>query len=57
MIYFVFEYKLYFLFLYRYTRDWRYYKEERVWITRVFGVEFIYKLVMYERGMYYFFDV
>lgn len=56
-IYFVFEYKLYPLFPHRYTRDWRYHKEERVWITRAPGVEPTHKSAMYERGMYYFFDV
>lgn len=40
-----------------YTRDWRYHKEERVWITRAPGVEPTHKSAMYERGMYYFFDV
>ncbi|XP_061192335.1 CCR4-NOT transcription complex subunit 2-like isoform X1 [Saccostrea echinata] len=40
-----------------YTRDWRYHKEERVWITRAPGVEPVMKATTYERGTYYFFDV
>ncbi|XP_056017086.1 CCR4-NOT transcription complex subunit 2-like isoform X4 [Ostrea edulis] len=40
-----------------YTRDWRYHKEERVWITRAPGVEPLMKSATYERGTYYFFDV
>ncbi|KAK3592344.1 hypothetical protein CHS0354_021678 [Potamilus streckersoni] len=39
-----------------YTRDWRYHKDERVWITRAPGVEPIVKTNTYERGTYYFFD-
>ena len=44
---------IYFL---RYNRDWRYHKEERVWITRAPGVEPLVKTNAYERGTYYFFD-
>ncbi|XP_064605985.1 CCR4-NOT transcription complex subunit 2-like isoform X2 [Liolophura sinensis] len=39
-----------------YNRDWRYHKEERIWITRAQGVEPIMKTNSYERGTYYFFD-
>merc|ERR1719384_828378 len=40
-----------------YNRDWRYHKEERVWITRAQGMVPIEKTATYERGTYYFFDV
>ncbi|CAD5110769.1 DgyrCDS136 [Dimorphilus gyrociliatus] len=40
-----------------YHRDWRYHKEEKVWITRVQGVDPSYKSSTYERGTYYVFDV
>ncbi|KAK1875337.1 CCR4-NOT transcription complex subunit 2 [Dissostichus eleginoides] len=36
--------------------DWRYHKEERVWITRAPGMEPTLKTNAYERGTYYFFD-
>jgi len=39
-----------------YNRDWRYHKEERVWITRVPGMEPVMKTNTFERGTYYFFD-
>lgn len=39
-----------------YNRDWRYHKEERVWITRAPGVEPAVKTNTYERGTYYYFD-
>lgn len=39
-----------------YNRDWRYHKEERVWITRAPGVEPVMKTNTFERGTYYFFD-
>ncbi|XP_019641155.1 PREDICTED: CCR4-NOT transcription complex subunit 2-like isoform X4 [Branchiostoma belcheri] len=39
-----------------YNRDWRYHKEERVWITRAPGMEPHVKTNTYERGTYYFFD-
>lgn len=39
-----------------YTRDWRYHKEERLWITRVPGMPLMEKSVTYERGTYYCFD-
>merc|ERR1719228_3263924 len=40
-----------------YNRDWRYHKEERVWITRAPGMAPSEKTATYERGTYYFFDV
>jgi len=40
-----------------YKRDWRYHKEERVWITRAPGMVPSEKRDTYERGTYYFFDV
>ncbi|XP_062518931.1 CCR4-NOT transcription complex subunit 2-like isoform X3 [Corticium candelabrum] len=39
-----------------YARDWRYHKEERIWITRMPGIEPAMKTTAYERGTYYFFD-
>ncbi|XP_052087506.1 CCR4-NOT transcription complex subunit 2-like isoform X2 [Mytilus californianus] len=39
-----------------YSRDWRYHKEERVWITRAPGVDPILKTNTYEQGTYYVFD-
>lgn len=39
-----------------FNRDWRYHKEERIWITRAPGVEPVIKTATYERGTYYFFD-
>ena len=41
---------------YRYNRDWRYHKEERVWITRAPGMAPIEKASSYERGTYFYFD-
>lgn len=40
-----------------YNRDWRYHKEDRVWITRAPGMPPSEKTTAYERGTYYFFDV
>merc|ERR1719429_455951 len=40
-----------------YNRDWRYHKEERVWITRAPGMVPLEKADHFERGTYYFFDV
>jgi len=40
-----------------YNRDWRYHKEERVWITRAPGMEPLTKTNTYERGTYVIFDV
>merc|ERR1712150_467246 len=40
-----------------YNRDWRYHKEDRVWITRAPGMAPSEKTQSYERGTYYFFDV
>jgi len=39
-----------------YNRDWRYHKEERLWITRVPGMPLMEKTATYERGTYYCFD-
>jgi len=39
------------------NRDWRYHKEERLWITRAPGMIPTEKCATYERGTYYFFDV
>ncbi|XP_023333121.1 CCR4-NOT transcription complex subunit 2 [Eurytemora carolleeae] len=39
------------------NRDWRYHKEERLWITRAPGMVPLEKTQTYERGTYYFFDV
>ena len=48
--------ELIFYFLFRYARDWRYSKDERVWITRFPGMEPQVKMSTYERGTYYYFD-
>jgi len=40
-----------------YNRDWRYHKEDKVWITRAPGMPPAEKTSTYERGTYYFFDV
>lgn len=45
-----------FCYFFRYNRDWRFHKDERVWITRVPGMNPTEKSPTYERGMYYFFD-
>lgn len=45
-----------FSFIRRYNRDWRYHKDERVWITRGPGMEPQVKTQTYERGVYYYFD-
>lgn len=39
-----------------YARDWRYHKDERLWLTRAPGVDPQLKTSSYERGTYYFFD-
>jgi CCR4-NOT transcription complex subunit 2 len=39
-----------------YNRDWRYHKEEKIWITRAPGINAIEKGSNFERGTYYFFD-
>uniref|UniRef100_T1JMQ2 NOT2/NOT3/NOT5 C-terminal domain-containing protein n=1 Tax=Strigamia maritima TaxID=126957 RepID=T1JMQ2_STRMM len=39
-----------------YSRDWRFHKEERVWITKPPGMVALEKNSTYERGTYYFFD-
>jgi len=40
-----------------YSRDWRYHKDEKVWITRCPGKVPVEKTQTYERGTYYYFDV
>lgn len=39
-----------------YSREWRYHKEEKVWITRAPGMPIIEKTQDYERGTYFFFE-
>nr|CAG4638451.1 EOG090X06CC [Cyclestheria hislopi] len=39
-----------------YNRDWRFHKEERLWITRVPGMPLMEKTTTYEKGTYYCFD-
>ncbi|GAB6024192.1 hypothetical protein CHUAL_008893 [Chamberlinius hualienensis] len=39
-----------------YSRDWRFHKEERVWVTRAPGMAPMEKTATYERGTYYFYD-
>jgi len=39
-----------------YNRDWRYHKEEKIWITRAPGINAVEKGSNFERGTYYFFD-
>ncbi|XP_053651638.1 CCR4-NOT transcription complex subunit 2 isoform X3 [Cherax quadricarinatus] len=39
-----------------YSRDWRYHKDERVWITRAPGMAPVDKGPNYERGTYFYFD-
>lgn len=39
-----------------YSREWRYHKEEKVWITRAPGMPITEKTQHHERGTYYFFD-
>ncbi|KAK7084383.1 CCR4-NOT transcription complex subunit 2 [Halocaridina rubra] len=39
-----------------YNRDWRYHKDERVWITRAPGMAPVDKGPNYERGTYFYFD-
>jgi len=39
-----------------YARDWRYHKDERVWITRFPHMDPQVKTNTYERGTYYYFD-
>ncbi|XP_049826301.1 putative uncharacterized protein DDB_G0267840 isoform X2 [Aethina tumida] len=40
-----------------YNRGWRCHMEEKVWITAIPGMVPFDKTFIYERGMYYFFDV
>lgn len=39
-----------------YSREWRYHKQEKVWITRAPGIAPSEKTNTYERGTYYIFD-
>lgn len=39
-----------------YGREWRFHKEEKVWITRAPGIAPSEKTSLYERGTYYIFD-
>lgn len=39
-----------------YSREWRYHKDEKVWITRAPGIAPSEKTNTYERGTYYIFD-
>jgi len=39
-----------------FNRDWRYHKEERIWLTRATGQEPAVKTTTYERGHYFYFD-
>ncbi|XP_027218389.1 CCR4-NOT transcription complex subunit 2 isoform X1 [Penaeus vannamei] len=39
-----------------YNRDWRYHKDERVWITRAPGMAPVEKGPNFERGTYFYFD-
>ncbi|VDP03151.1 unnamed protein product [Soboliphyme baturini] len=39
-----------------YNRDWRYHKEDRIWLTRAPGMIPVEKSTAYERGTYYVFD-
>lgn len=39
-----------------YSREWRYHKEEKVWITRAAGIAPSEKTNSYERGTYFIFD-
>ena len=39
------------------TRNWRYHKEERVWIMKVQGLEPVTRSQVYEQGTYLVFDV
>ena len=40
-----------------YARDWRYHKDERLWLTRAPGMEPTMKSGTYEQGRYYVFDL
>lgn len=39
-----------------YARDWRYHKEERIWITRAPGMRPTKQETTYEEGTYCYFD-
>ncbi|GFR72213.1 CCR4-NOT transcription complex subunit 2 [Elysia marginata] len=40
-----------------YNREWRYHKEERVWLTRTPQCEIFNKTATSERGTYFYFDI
>ena len=42
---------------FRYARDWRYHKEERLWITRAPGMKPVKQEALFEEGTYCYFDV
>jgi len=39
-----------------YSRDWRYHKEEKCWLTRASGQGVVERTQTHERGTYYVFD-
>ena len=41
----------------RYNREWRYHKEERIWLTRVPGTKLAKMEATFEEGTYFYFDV
>lgn len=43
--------------MFRYARDWRYHKDERIWITRAQGMKPTKQEATFEEGTYCFFDV
>eukprot|EP00051_Salpingoeca_urceolata_P027867 m.483630 g.483630 ORF g.483630 m.483630 type:complete len:577 (+) comp23014_c0_seq1:185-1915(+) len=40
-----------------FSRDWRYHKEQKLWVTRAPGMEPVQKTTLFERGTYVVFDV
>lgn len=41
----------------RYNREWRYHKEERIWLTRAPGLKLTKAEASFEEGTYFYFDV
>ena len=41
----------------RYNREWRYHKEERIWLTRAPGLKLSKAEATFEEGTYFYFDV
>ncbi|CAK9298664.1 unnamed protein product [Gordionus sp. m RMFG-2023] len=39
-----------------YERDWRFHLDEKIWLTKIPGLQSVEKSPTYERGTYYFFD-